>query len=43
MSDLRHEKVFKFNWILGLVMNLLFGIPWFLIVLNAKCNTHIDR
>lgn len=36
MGDFRHQKVFKFNWQLGLVLILLFGIPRFLIVLNAN-------
>ena len=29
------QKIFRFNWVFGLVLILLFGIPRFIIVLNA--------
>ncbi|MCP4976788.1 MAG: CPBP family intramembrane metalloprotease [Maribacter sp.] len=36
MSDFKHEKLFKFNWQFGLALILVFGIPRFLIVLQAN-------
>jgi membrane protease YdiL (CAAX protease family) len=30
------QKIFKFNWVFGLALILLFGIPRFIIVLNAN-------
>ena len=30
------QKIFRFNWVFGLVLILLFGIPRFIIVLNAN-------
>ena len=36
MSGFRLEKLFKFNWQFGLALILVFGIPRFLIVLQAN-------
>lgn len=36
MQDFRFKKLLKFNWQLGLVLILLFGIPRFILVLQAN-------
>ncbi len=40
MSDFRHKKLFKFSWQFGLALILLFGIPRFLIVLQANATAN---
>ncbi len=42
MSDFRLEKLFKFNWQFGLALILVFGIPRFLIVLQANATGIAD-
>ncbi len=37
------QKLFKFNWILGLALVLLLGIPRFIIVLNANVSGNYSR